>query len=206
MKFSRGAQFMLRFCKCFVTLMELTLTSNINHQSYPQYFHERCSHLRYISGDVKPNDDVAETVDYFMLKQAKLIQKMVQEMDFKYTFVEGGANDQESQIEEEEIPPLPEEFLVERELTEEEKEANTIYETATAMLNKTRPDKKQAYILLEEAAGKGNMDAKALVAWGRLFGNPMKQNVEEAKQMFSSLAEEGHPDGHMGLGKYIYFL
>lgn len=137
---------------------------------------------------------------YFMVQQAKLLQKMVQEMDIKYTFVEAGS-DQEPQIEEEEIPPLSEEFLLEKELTEEEQEAKKIYETASAMLNKTKPDKKQAYVLLQEAAEKGNADAKVLMAWARLFGNPVKQDLEEAKEMFVTLAEDGHPDGHMGLGE-----
>lgn len=153
-----------------------------------------------LSGDIKPNDDIAEAVDYFMLKQAKLLQKMVQEMDFKYTFVEGGA-DQEAQIEEEEIPPLPEDFQEEKELNEEELEARKIFDMASGMLNRTRPDKKQAYVLLEEAAEKGYADARAMMAWAKLFGNPVKQNLEEAKEMFTSLAEDGHPDGHMGLGK-----
>lgn len=153
------------------------------------------------SGDSKLNDDIAEAVDFFMLKQAKLLQKMVQEMDFKYTFVE--SNEQESQIEEDEIPPLPETFLEEKELTSEEVEAKKIYETASAMLNKTKPDKKQAYTLLAEAAEKGNVEAKALMAWGKLFGNPVTQNLEEAKEMFANLAEEGNAEGHMGLGMFF---
>lgn len=65
------------------------------------------------------------------------------------------------------------------------------------LLNKTRPDKKSAYKLFMEASGKGSSDAKAVVAWAELFGNPLKQNLESAKQTFIELADKGHPDGHM---------
>lgn len=82
-------------------------------------------------------------------------------------------------------------------------EAQRIYEEAAALLNKTRPDKKRAYTLLMEAAEMGNADAKALVAWAKVFGNPLKQDLEEAREIFNSLAEKGVPDGHMGLGKLI---
>lgn len=65
------------------------------------------------------------------------------------------------------------------------------------LLNKTRPNKPAAYKLLLEASEKGSLDAKAMIAWAELFGNPLKQNIESAKKSFISLAESGHPDGHM---------
>lgn len=65
------------------------------------------------------------------------------------------------------------------------------------LLNKTRPDKKAAYKLLMQASEMGNMDAKAMIAWAELFGNPLKQNLVSAKITFIELADRGHPDGHM---------
>ncbi|KAJ8924298.1 hypothetical protein NQ315_007091 [Exocentrus adspersus] len=49
----------------------------------------------------------------------------------------------------------------------------------------------------------GNMDAKALVAWAKVFGNPLKQDIYVAKEMFIELAESGNPEGHTGLG-FLY--
>lgn len=101
----------------------------------------------------------------------------------------------------EEVPPLPEGAQEVKELTEEEVEAKKLYETAATMLNKTRPNKQSAYQILIEASNKGNTEAKALVALAKLFGNPLKQDIYVAKEMFQELADIGNPDGHMGLGK-----
>lgn len=87
------------------------------------------------------------------------------------------------------------------ELTDEELEAKKIYENAASMLTKPRPNKEKAVQLLMEASNKGNLDAKGLIAWIKLFGNPLKQDLHVAKEMFTELAELGHHDGHMGLGK-----
>lgn len=135
-----------------------------------------------------------------MIKQAQFLQKMVKEIDtMKLAVIEG--SDTEAIIEEEEIPPLPQSVLAEKVLTPEEEDAKKIYESAMLMLNRTKPDKRQAYDLLVDAAERGNNEAKALVAWAKLFGNPLQQNLEEARDVFVSLAEKGLPDGHMGLGK-----
>lgn len=75
--------------------------------------------------------------------------------------------------------------------------AKKIYDSAMVVLNKTRPNKPAAYELLLEASEKGSLDAKAMIAWAELFGNPLKQNLESAKQTFVFLADRGHPDGHM---------
>ncbi|XP_015836829.1 protein sel-1 homolog 1 isoform X1 [Tribolium castaneum] len=137
-----------------------------------------------------------DAVDLFMLDQAKVIQKMVQEIGLKNFMLE-----EPEELPLEDLPPPPE--LPAHEPTPEEIEAKTIYDTATAILNKTRPDKKHAYQLLAEAAKKGNPEAKALVAWAKLFGNPLEQDLETAKEIFRSLAEGGHPEGHTGLG-FLY--
>lgn len=133
-----------------------------------------------------------------MLDQAKVIQKMVQEIGLKNIII-----DDEEDIPEEQLPSPPE--IPERELTTEEIEGKTIYESASAVLNKTRPDKNHGYQLLMEAAKKGNTDAKGLVAWGLVFGNPLPQDLATAKDMFQELADVGNPDGHTGLGKFNLF-
>lgn len=131
-----------------------------------------------------------------MLDQAKVIQKMVQEIGLKNVMIE---EPDDTPIEE--LPPPPE--LPVKELTPEEVEAKSIYDTVAAILNKTRPDKKHAYQLLLEAAKKGNVEAKGLVAWAKLFGNPLEQDLDTAKEIFQELAEIGNPDGHTGLG-FLY--
>lgn len=152
-------------------------------------------------GDSK-DEDTLDTADLSMLKQAKWIQKVVQEIGgFQYTIV---SNDQEisGTIDDEDAPP-PLDPLDPKPLTPEEEEAKKVYESAMALLNKTRPDKTKAYKLLAEASSKGSLDAKAMLAWAELFGNPLPQNLNGAKETFKLLAEYGHPDGHMGLG-FLY--
>lgn len=100
---------------------------------------------------------------------------------------------------EEELPPEPKSYR-DIPLTLDEEEAKNIYQTAMNLLNKTKPNKVEAYELLQEAASRGYVDAKSLVAWAMLFGNPLQQNIDEAKNIFDSLADIGHPDGHMALG------
>lgn len=132
-----------------------------------------------------------------MLKEAKWLQRMVQEMDgLKYSVLE-----EPSAEPAEDIPPLPDHVLNPPEPTPEEKEAVEIYEKALTLLNRTRPNKREAYALLQAAAQKGNLDAKALVAWATLFGSPLAQDLKAARQMLSELSDKGHSDGHMGMGK-----
>ncbi|XP_076259356.1 HMG-coA reductase degradation 3 isoform X2 [Rhynchophorus ferrugineus] len=106
-------------------------------------------------------------------------------------------------LDDDDLPPLPASAAVKEELTGEQLEGKKIYETAAAMLNKIKPDKIKSYQLLIEASNKGNLEAKALVAWSKLFGTPLKQDISVAKEMFKELAEYGNPDGHMGLG-FLY--
>lgn len=130
-----------------------------------------------------------------MLDQAKVIQKMVQEIGLKNVVI-----DDEEDISEEQLPSPPE--VPEPELTTDDIEGKSIYESATAVLNKTRPDKLYGFQLLMEATKKGNADAKALVAWGLLFGSPLQQDLATAKELFQELADMGNADGHTGLGKF----
>ena len=142
------------------------------------------------------DEEISETIDIFVLNQAKFLQKVVQEIDgLKYAFIHHHLEE-----ENEEVPPLPEKFISPRELTPQQVEAVNMYDRAVQLLNKTKPEKQQAYNLLLQSANLGNDDAKALVAWGYLFGNPLPHNINEAKNMFLELGENGHPEGHMGLG------
>ncbi|KAK5648528.1 hypothetical protein RI129_003420 [Pyrocoelia pectoralis] len=150
----------------------------------------------------KSEDEHIDASDLLLLKQAKWLQKMVQEIDgLKYTIVTEN-QEIETTMEEEEIPPLPQK-LIESDLTPDQIEANKIYEDAMSLLNKTKPNKNNAYSLLIDAAHKGNLNAKALIAWALLFGNPIKHDIERAKKMFFELSEQGHAEGHLGLG-FLY--
>ncbi|XP_045460134.1 protein sel-1 homolog 1 isoform X2 [Harmonia axyridis] len=150
----------------------------------------------------KEKERKKETVDLLLLDQAKVLQKMVEELDFiKTSIIDESPTDHS----EEELPPMPESLLHPKELTLEEKEAKEIFDQASQMLNKTRPDKNKAYTLLQEASKKGSQEAKALIAWAKLFGNPLKQDIASAHEMFESLAEIGNPDGHTGLG-FLYSI
>ncbi|KAG5877443.1 hypothetical protein JTB14_033734 [Gonioctena quinquepunctata] len=143
------------------------------------------------------DNEISEAVDLFMLDKVKVIQRMVQHFDLVNNLQDSTFSKLEK------VPPLPEGALQPTELTEKEIEAKTIYETAVAMLNRTKPDKQQAYQLLMEASTIGNLAAKALVAWAKLFGNPLKQDIHVARDMFLELAELGNSDGHTGLG-FLY--
>ncbi|KAL3286272.1 hypothetical protein HHI36_000781 [Cryptolaemus montrouzieri] len=149
----------------------------------------------------KEKDKRKETVDLLMLDQAKVLQKMVEELDLIKTSI---MDESQSDIStEEELPPLPDHILHPKELTPEEKEAKEIFNQASQMLNKTRPDKVKAYNLLQDASKRGSQEAKALLGWAKLFGNPLKQDIHGAHEIFEALAESGNPDGHTGLG-FLY--
>jgi TPR repeat protein len=65
------------------------------------------------------------------------------------------------------------------------------------MLNVTRPNKLEAYQMLQRAGELGHSQARVLVAWAQLLGSPMPQDIEAAKQAFQELVELGVPDAHM---------
>lgn len=147
--------------------------------------------------DILTLSDLLESpeLNLVILDQAKVLERMSKEIDL----LTSTANEESEEETDEEIP-FPESALVERELTAEEVEAKALYEQAAALLNKTRPDKPKIYNTLVLAAEKGNLEAKALVAWAKLFGTTLKQDILAAKRMFEELAEHGNPDGHMGMG------
>lgn len=84
-----------------------------------------------------------------------------------------------------------------KELTPEEKELESLYETAMKILNKTRGDKTAAYAVLTQAAVKGHEKAQAHIAWAQLLGNHMDRNIQLAKETFTKLAENGLPEANL---------
>ncbi|KAJ8977951.1 hypothetical protein NQ317_008142 [Molorchus minor] len=136
-----------------------------------------------------------EAVDIFMLDQAKVIQKMVQEFDLLNSL-----HDNELPLEPEEEPEIPEALLQPKILTAEELEAKRIYDEAATMLNRTRPDKPKAYQLLIDASNKGNLEAESSGRLGQAFWESSATGYLYCKRY---LAEMGNPDGHTGLG-FLY--
>ncbi|XP_054715724.1 protein sel-1 homolog 1-like [Uloborus diversus] len=87
------------------------------------------------------------------------------------------------------------------ELSEEEKQANVLYETAVLILNSTKPDKKRAYDLFKQAAELNHLDAGKLVGQAYFFGDVFSQNLTAAKYWFDKLSDEkGSPFAQMYLG------
>lgn len=72
-----------------------------------------------------------------------------------------------------------------------------LYESGMQLLNTSKSNKAEAYKLLMKASELGNTDAKVMVAWAKVFGTYLPQNLEEAKVTFQELADVGVPDGHM---------
>lgn len=105
--------------------------------------------------------------------------------------------------EETQVPP-PEPLP--RELTEEEKKANSLYDAGKTLLNSTDSDKKKAYELLEQAADLGHAAAQEAVGEAYLFGEGgIGQNVTKARLYFEALAAVGSPAGQMYLG-FLYAI
>lgn len=99
-------------------------------------------------------------------------------------------------------PPEP----APRELTEEEKKANSLYDAAKTLLNSTDSDKRKAYELLEQAADLGHAAAQEAVGEAYLFGDGgIVQNVTKARLYFEALAAVGSPAGQMYLG-FLYAI
>lgn len=80
-----------------------------------------------------------------------------------------------------------------------------LYKTGMSMLNATRPNKSDAYLLLVKASELGNKDAMVMVAWARLLGSYLPQDIEKAKASFEQLADVGVPDGHMVCKMYYFY-
>lgn len=81
--------------------------------------------------------------------------------------------------------------------TPEEIEAETLYESAMLILNKTRSDKAAGFAVLQQAASKGHVRAQAEVAWCQLLGHPVEHDFEAAKETFIRLADQGLAEAHM---------
>lgn len=86
---------------------------------------------------------------------------------------------------------------------EEETEANIYYRKATEMFKELRPRKSEGLNLLMKASELGHKTAKAQIAWEKLYGTDLPQNITEAKEIFEELAVHGIPEAHMGLG-FLY--
>lgn len=91
-------------------------------------------------------------------------------------------------------------------LSQEEIELEQLYESAMKILNKTRSDKADGFILLKQAAEKGHAKSQARIAWHELLGNQVEMNFDSAKQTFLKLADAGLPDAHMVSSIYILQL
>lgn len=150
-------------------------------------------------GDSGEDDEVDSEL---LTEPAKWIQRMIAqvegvEQDLLRETDDEKIDSREDEMEEPIEPEPP------RELTPMEKQALELYESGLAMLNVTRPNKQEAYQMLQRAGELGHSQAKVLVAWAQLLGSPMSQDIEAAKQAFQEMADLGVPDAHMGLG-FLY--
>ncbi|XP_017039849.1 protein sel-1 homolog 1 [Drosophila ficusphila] len=89
------------------------------------------------------------------------------------------------------------------ELTPEQIEAQTMYDNAMDMLAKPHTDKRVAFTLLKKAAAFNHLKARAELAWAVLLGHWIDFDFNHAADEFESLANEGVPEAHMGLG-FLY--
>lgn len=105
---------------------------------------------------------------------------------------EEGAEEKDGEITADKEPKKP--------LTPKEIRANELYDAAMAILNQTKQDEKHAYTFLQSAAELGHTEALQKVAWARLLGKHLKQNITQAVEIFESLAMQGNADAQMGLG------
>jgi len=78
-----------------------------------------------------------------------------------------------------------------------------MYDNAMDMLAKPRTDKRVAFTLLKKAAAFNHLKARAELAWAVLLGHWMDFDFNHAADEFESLANEGVPEAHMGLG-FLY--
>lgn len=75
--------------------------------------------------------------------------------------------------------------------------ANIYYRKATEMFKELRPRKSEGLNLLMKASELGHKTAKAQIAWEKLYGTDLPQNITEAKEIFEELAVHGIPEAHM---------
>ena len=75
--------------------------------------------------------------------------------------------------------------------------ANELYQAAMSILNHTKQDEQHAYDLLSSAAELGHTEARQKVAWARLLGRHLKQNITQAAEIFEDLAIKGNAEAQM---------
>lgn len=140
---------------------------------------------------------IVKAPDLSQEKEAKKVSEMISDLlESHGKWIEK----MESEIEEIDNNVIAENEEIEVELTPEELEAQNLYESAMAILNKTRGDKIAGHTVLYQAAQKGHPLAKAKISWSQVVGNPLELNIEAAKKEFLELAKTGLPSAHMGLG------
>ena len=74
--------------------------------------------------------------------------------------------------------------------------AEELYVKGMNMLNKTRPNKQEAYLLIQQAADHGHLKAKAQIGWAKVFGSTLRQDLPGALEIFEELVRYGLPDAH----------
>ncbi|XP_034115168.1 protein sel-1 homolog 1 [Drosophila albomicans] len=87
--------------------------------------------------------------------------------------------------------------------TPEQIEAQSLYDNAMEILGKPRTDQRVALTLLKKAAAFNHLKARAELAWGMVLGHWMSFDFHHAADEFESLALEGVPEAHAGLG-FLY--
>lgn len=84
-----------------------------------------------------------------------------------------------------------------RELTEEERMAQSLYEKALETLNDSKPDRASAFASLLQAAQLKHIPSQELVARAYLFGDDLPLDLEKAASMFKRLAGAGNPTAQL---------
>ncbi|MBN3312648.1 SE1L1 protein, partial [Atractosteus spatula] len=84
-------------------------------------------------------------------------------------------------------------------------EAEDLYQRAIKIINGTskKSQKKEEYVNLMKATDMGHTKAMEKVAYAMLFGDYMKQNIPQAKELFEKLEIEGSPKAQTALG-FLY--
>ncbi|XP_037071963.1 protein sel-1 homolog 1-like [Pollicipes pollicipes] len=90
-------------------------------------------------------------------------------------------------------------------MTEQERQAEELFSTGEKLLSRSRPDWTRSYQLLEEAARLGHEAAAVRLAWARLLGSHLTQDVPAARDTFQRLASRGYPEAQMAMG-FMYAL
>ena len=91
----------------------------------------------------------------------------------------------------------PQEPVVERELTERERLAINLYESAESLLNSSRSDRSKAYQLMTESAKLDYEPAMEWVAKQHLFGDDLPIDLNIAKKYFTRLSLKGNANSQL---------